>query len=124
LVDQFSFLGPPDAKRLPQRRTLSVLDRTGDIELAAKTIATSRISPSCISPYSPDLVLVNEFVKENFTERCLKHARDIGRTPMARNGTVEEQEFQKLLEEAEAKGEIAIHHSKGAYLSVVEVKER
>lgn len=49
---------------------LVVVDRTADIDEAARLITQARTSFGGRSPYSPDLVLVNEFVKERFVEAC------------------------------------------------------
>jgi hypothetical protein len=55
-------------------RTVAVVDRTADLDAAAKAITTARFSFGGTSPYAPDLVLVNEFVKKDFFEACSKHA--------------------------------------------------
>lgn len=55
-------------------RAVAVVDRTADIELAAKAITTARFSFGGTSPYAPDLVLVNEYVKKEFFEACSKYA--------------------------------------------------
>ncbi|KAI1503560.1 Aldehyde/histidinol dehydrogenase [Biscogniauxia marginata] len=78
LVDQTS-----DASRTSQTtqllsssttRTVAIVDRTADIQAAAKAIATARFTFGGTSPYAPDLVLVNEFVKKEFFEACSKYA--------------------------------------------------
>jgi hypothetical protein len=56
------------------RRAVAIVDRTADIETAAKTITTARFSFGGSSPYAPDIVMVNEFVKDEFIEACKKHA--------------------------------------------------
>lgn len=55
-------------------RCIAIVDRTADIESAAKAIATARFTFGGTSPYAPDLVLVNEFVKKEFFEACSRHA--------------------------------------------------
>ena len=55
-------------------RAVAIVDRTADIELAAKAVTAARFSFGGTSPYAPDLVLVNEFVKQPFFEACSKHA--------------------------------------------------
>jgi acyl-CoA reductase-like NAD-dependent aldehyde dehydrogenase len=55
-------------------RVIAFVDRTADIQAAAKAITTARFSFGGTSPYAPDLVLVNEFVKEAFFEACSKYA--------------------------------------------------
>ncbi len=58
-------------------RAIAVVDRTADIEVAARAITRARFSFGGASPYSPDLVLVNEFAKERFFKACLKYATEL-----------------------------------------------
>jgi hypothetical protein len=54
----------------PELRTIAVVDRTANVDLAARSIVTARFSFRGKSPYAPDIVLVNEFVKTEFYEAC------------------------------------------------------
>lgn len=47
-------------------RTIAVVDRTAGLRKAAEALVTARFSFSGNSPYAPDVVLVNEFVKKPF----------------------------------------------------------
>jgi len=53
-------------------RVIVIVDRTADIPSAAKALATARLSFGATSPYAPDVVLVNEFVKKEFLEAIVK----------------------------------------------------
>lgn len=53
---------------------LAVVDRTADLERAAKHLVTARFAFGGTSPYAPDLVLVNEFVMKRFCDLVLKYA--------------------------------------------------
>lgn len=53
-------------------RVIAVVDRSADIQNAAKAIAAARLSFSGSSPYAPDAVLVNEFVKKEFLNALLE----------------------------------------------------
>lgn len=55
-------------------RAIAIVDRTANIEEAAKAIAKARFSFGGTSPYAPDLVLVNEYAKKEFFEACSKYA--------------------------------------------------
>ncbi|KAK0613362.1 Aldehyde/histidinol dehydrogenase [Immersiella caudata] len=57
-----------------QARVIAVVDRTADVEEAARAITRARFSFGGGSPYAPDLVLVNEFVKTKFYEACSRYA--------------------------------------------------
>lgn len=50
------------------------MDRTADVQAAARAITNARFSFGGTSPYAPDLVLVNEFVKQDFFEACSQFA--------------------------------------------------
>lgn len=54
-------------------RAVAVVDRTADVDAAARHIATARFAFAGHSPYAPDLVLVNEFVKRDFFEACTRY---------------------------------------------------
>jgi hypothetical protein len=106
-----------------QGRTICILDRTGDIELASQTITASMLAPEYTSPYSPDLVLVNEYLVSAFRIRCLEIASKVQASPR-RVISDGELDFQNLLKEAEARKEIVVHRSKTSDFSVVELKKR
>ena len=58
------------------RRTVAVVDRTTDVEQAAQTLVKARLSYGGRSFYAPDLVLVNEFVAEEFVAALVRHVAD------------------------------------------------
>lgn len=126
LVDQDTSEISSPAKGLqspPQGRTVCFLDRTGDVELAAKTITSSRTLPDFSSPYSPDLVLVNEYLKENFIARCLDFATQVEPSCPSKAASSDDLEFQKILKQTEARGEVAIHKRNNDF-SIIELKIR
>lgn len=59
-----------DAKAL----SVAIVDRTADVEQAATSICTAKFRFQGGSPYAPDVVLVNEWVREDFVSACLKLA--------------------------------------------------
>lgn len=126
LVDQNTSEISSPAKGLqrpPQGRTICFLDRTGDVELAAKTITSARTLPNFLSPYSPDLVLVNEYLKENFIARCLDFATQVEPSCSSKAALSDDLEFQKILQQTEARGEVAIHKRNNDF-GIIEVKIR
>lgn len=59
-------------------RSVAIVDRTvADIDAAARATVVARFSFCGRSPYAPDLILVNEFVKEEFLEACIRHSTAI-----------------------------------------------
>ncbi|TGO62071.1 hypothetical protein BCON_0022g00080 [Botryotinia convoluta] len=77
LVDQTSNSSTSNINQLISKssdRTVAVVDRTAEIESAAESIVTARFSFQGTSAYSPDLVIVNEFIKSDFIEACTRYA--------------------------------------------------
>lgn len=58
----------------PRALSVAIVDRTADVEQAATSICTARFRFQGGSPYAPDMVLVNEWVREEFVSACLKLA--------------------------------------------------
>jgi hypothetical protein len=71
LVDQNSSERWPKANVLasPSRsRVFAVVDRTADLKLAARELVAARFAFGGSSHYAPDLMLVNEFIKQEFLQ--------------------------------------------------------
>ena len=67
-------LQPASECTLPSSsRVLAIIDRTAAFDEAASTITQARFSRRGTSSYAPDVVLVNEFVLEEFIGRLLHH---------------------------------------------------
>ncbi|KAI9825939.1 MAG: hypothetical protein M1819_000458 [Sarea resinae] len=72
--------GPPSALQLVSPSSalaVAVVDRTADVDAAAKALVAARFSFRGRSPYAPDLVLVNEFAKEAFIYAAVQHCAKI-----------------------------------------------
>jgi acyl-CoA reductase-like NAD-dependent aldehyde dehydrogenase len=95
-----------------QTRTLAIVDRTADVEAAAKAIVAARFNFQGTSPYAPDLVIVNDFVKKGFFEAATRFAsqvfagRKTGKGPIGVARSMNE-ETRTAIKEAEAKGEVS-----------------
>lgn len=57
---------------IPSSRVVAVVDRTGDLELAAKEIVASRLAFGSKSRFAVDQIMVNEFVANKFTDVVVK----------------------------------------------------
>jgi aldehyde dehydrogenase (NAD+) len=79
----FNVLSPSHAA------VIGIVDRTANLEEAAEALLTARFSFGGKSPYAPDLVLVNEFVKKDFLNAVIRRSIDfmIGRNG---NGVLDE----------------------------------
>lgn len=99
-------------------RSVAVVDRSADISVAAKTIVTARLSShGSTSPYSPDLVIANDFIREAFGKACLEEAKGLSYTE--RTGY---EETRKALIAAEKKGQVKIQSLAG--VNIVEISDR
>lgn len=121
LVDQTSTETISKSNRLlthSNGRTLAVVDRTADIALAAQTLASTRLPPYNTSPYSPDLVIVNNFAIEEFVDVCLKYAESISEFSPGKDSS------SLLISDSESKGKLKIHASKTSQLKILVLQDR
>jgi hypothetical protein len=126
LVDQTGESAMQTSNQLlstPSARTIAIVHREADIESAAQTIVTARFSFQGTSPYSPDLVIVNDFIKSKFIEACTRHAiRFAASTPNLKQAQDKSNlRMKKVLDDAETAGEVSIFGSPN--FTIVEVHE-
>lgn len=119
IVDQASAVqSAPLVNKLRSSSTsqcVAIVDRSADVEAAAKAIATARFSFGGTSPYAPDLVLVNEFVNKEFFEACSRHASslfageagDKRKNSHKKLGGNREEELKRAIKSAEDKGQVS-----------------
>ena len=82
-IDQNSSEDVPKANHLASpshSRAFAVVDRTSDINTAARELVAARFAFGGSSPYAPDLVLVNEFVKQDFLQAVVDEAHKLSST--------------------------------------------
>ena len=82
-VIQDGIEGVPRLNQLTTRSrssVVAVVDRTADLKLAAQELVAARFSFGGQSPYAPDLVLVNEFVKKDFLQAVLSETVQVSNT--------------------------------------------
>jgi hypothetical protein len=58
-------------------RTIAIVDRSNDLKIAASALIAARFSFDGRSPYAPDLVLVNEFVIDEFSNWVVQQAANM-----------------------------------------------
>lgn len=73
VVDQLEQLSPSVNTKervasFPKSRILAIVDRTSDVNLAAKEVVASRLALGGKSSYAVDQVFVNEFIAETFID--------------------------------------------------------
>jgi hypothetical protein len=79
-IDQNSSENWPKANHLASpshNRTYAVVDRTSDVKTAAQELVAARFAFGGSSPYAPDVVLVNEFVKQDFLQAVAEESRKL-----------------------------------------------
>ncbi|OHW98107.1 aldehyde dehydrogenase [Colletotrichum incanum] len=105
-------------------RAVAIVDRTADVEAAAKAITAARFGFGGQSPYAPDLVLVNEYVKKDFFEACSKHATlaFARETTVRRTSNNSSDETRRAVHEAEDKRLVSSFGSKD--FKLVDIKDK
>lgn len=113
LVDQTSN-GPPSTLTSQllsssQTRCVAIVDRSANIDDAARAITAARFSFGGTSPYAPDLVLVNEFVKKDFFEACSRYATSsfAKDSSVKRAGGDRSGDVQKAIKDAEDRKQVS-----------------
>lgn len=107
VVDQTSISSAPTTNQLasiPSARTIVFVDRTADIDRAAESVVKARFSFQGTSPYSPDLVIVNDFVKSEFLDACASYtsklfSTDLGTKQVETNDVVATKDAVKRAKE-------------------------
>ncbi|KAF2170594.1 hypothetical protein M409DRAFT_19411 [Zasmidium cellare ATCC 36951] len=61
-----------------QAHVVAVVDRTADVQTAARELVAARFSFRGSSPYAPDVVLVNEFRKKDFLQAVIGECINLG----------------------------------------------
>ncbi|KAH6684042.1 Aldehyde/histidinol dehydrogenase [Halenospora varia] len=111
-------LSPPK-----QNLVAAIVDRTGDLELAAKLLVQARSQPHHFSSYSPDLVVVNEYLYAAFMDTCRKYMGSQS-TSKPQVSTPERQAFEEVLSREEKGEKVKVHRSSGENLTIIEVLDR
>ncbi|KAL2280386.1 hypothetical protein FJTKL_12621 [Diaporthe vaccinii] len=92
-----------------QTRCVAIVDRSANIDDAARAITAARFSFGGTSPYAPDLVLVNEFVKKDFFEACSRYATSsfAKDSSVKRAGGDRSGDVQKAIKDAEDRKQVS-----------------
>lgn len=91
----------------PQARVVAIIERDADLHAAADALVTARYSLGGKSPYAPDLVLVNEWVKKGFleavTQSAVRFTPDAGDAQMIKSRVGGKRLLDKIAKEEAAK---------------------
>lgn len=108
-------------------KVVAIVDRSANVPEAASIIGTSRVTFNGRAAYAPDIVLVNEFVADDF----LFHLVQAITTPLSKPSSAVSQQRSKaqsdgasqIMKELESSDGVRIVMS-GASGNIVEVKDR
>ncbi|PYI05112.1 hypothetical protein BO78DRAFT_419971 [Aspergillus sclerotiicarbonarius CBS 121057] len=115
IVDQTGTTDSPDSViSSPNLRSIAVLDRTADVEKAATQILSAHLAFSGQSPHAPDLIVVNEWVKQKLIDTIIRERQRIGRK--IRSSHSDDLQWKIPVTEAESRGEAKLIKTEGLYM--------
>ncbi|PYH68360.1 uncharacterized protein BO88DRAFT_454647 [Aspergillus vadensis CBS 113365] len=109
-------------RSLPCLRSIAVVDRTADVDKAAEQILSAHLAFSGQSPHAPDLIILNEWVKNTFIDTIIRKTMGLNRDKDLRHIDIKDIEEGKLIEEAESKDEATLIKGEGFY--IIDVHQR
>jgi hypothetical protein len=126
LVDQtneyVSSISNNELSSASKARVVAIVDRTADLDSAARSVVLARRGFQGKSPYAPDLVIVNEFVKREFLEACIRYASEVavreGLKPVQHDI---DSKLRKSLKELEATSQVSIFGT--SELTIVDIQD-
>lgn len=102
-------------------RTVAVVDRTADISLAARELVAATFTFGGRSPYAPDFIFVNEFVKRAFLQAVVGECAKLSALPTAEKGSRPQQAINELVEhvrQADPQSRVVLQDQKMAVLDL------
>jgi hypothetical protein len=106
----------------PTSRSIAIVDRTSVISEAARDIIRARLAFCGRSPYAPDLVLVNEFVLDEFCIAAIRHVTERFGTNLPRVNTrkAKSETTSDLRRELQESGARSLVSGSGQCIAIVE----
>ncbi|RMY99900.1 hypothetical protein D0860_08172 [Hortaea werneckii] len=102
-------------------RTVAVVDRTANISLAARELVAATFAFGGRSPYAPDYIFVNEFVKRAFLQAVVGECAKLSAFKPAEKGSKPQQamdDFVERLRQADPQSRIVLQEQKMAVLDL------
>jgi acyl-CoA reductase-like NAD-dependent aldehyde dehydrogenase len=78
---------PTDLISPSASRTIAIVDRTADLDSAAKALVAARFGFGGKSPYAPDVTLVNDYMMGEFLKAVVQHSLHYQAQPNATSDT-------------------------------------
>ena len=109
-----------------QSEAIAFIDRSANVENAAKLLVDARVKAYRSSPYSPMIVVANTFIAEDVGRDCLIYSAQTSLSTAVESGKLsqEETEASALIHEAERKGSVKVHNTPRTVLQIVEILDR
>ncbi|KAF1352585.1 Aldehyde/histidinol dehydrogenase [Delphinella strobiligena] len=109
-------------------RTAAVVDRAADLDKAAKALVNARFAYKGRSPYAPDVVLVNEFIKKDFLQAVVRHSISVESESVVENGSSEKQKtnehgLKELVQDLQRNGDVRVI-AQEAGRAIVDIRRR
>lgn len=100
--------------------SVAVVDRTANVENAAKDVLNAHVAFSGESPHAPKFIMVNEWAKKKFVDTIQSQAKNSfqGASP----SHIKSPGWNEAVAEAEAKGEVTFIRS--GPVCMIDVHER
>ncbi|KAI7511254.1 ALDH-like protein [Hortaea werneckii] len=101
--------------------TVAVVDRTADISLAARELVAATFAFGGRSPYAPDYIFVNEFVKRAFLQAVVAECAKLSALPPTEKGSKSQQAMGDSVEhlrQAVPQSRIVLQEQKMAVLDL------
>lgn len=107
--------------------TAAIVDRTANLDEAAKDLINARFAFNGKSPYAPDIVFVNEFVKKDFLQALVRQSIAAGEG-VRELGTAEKQKsketgLKELIADLQRNGDVRIVTQESSR-AIVDIKQR
>lgn len=123
IIDQTGTTEASNSVRsLPNLRSFTVIDSTADVEKSAQEILSAHLAFSGQSPHTPDLIVVNEWVKSKFIDTMTRERLSGGREVNPIQADSKDAAWKKIVAEAESDGQAALIKKEGLYMIDVHQK--
>ncbi|GAB7351468.1 hypothetical protein MBLNU459_g2127t1 [Dothideomycetes sp. NU459] len=103
--------------------TAAVVDRTANLDEAAKELINARFAFGGKSPYAPDIVFVNEFVKKDFLQALVRQSISVGETVRESGQKSKESGLKDLIGNLQKNGDVRIIAQESSR-AILDVKQR
>lgn len=111
----------------PESIAAAVVDRSANLDEAARDLINARFAFRGKSPYAPDIVFVNEFVKKDFLQALVRQSIAAGES-VRENGTMDKQKsrgtgLRDFIADLQRNGDVRVI-TQDSSRAIVDIKQR